>query len=1508
MKQKVLLALIALFSFVSAWAVNDPVVVNDNGTVGFAVYNGDALVAENLAVKVGETTYTGQVIYAADRETKVDAIEGMGNYFLKVTVGSTQKLFPFQVAVEAPTTSYEIIDGPDAWNASAGATHGGQGDGRGLKLYYDAVDDPDNTRSTKPSWEDMWCHETKRVPSVWNVENCEGTPVAENAENGADRGDGQWYQVDENGYWVLNGAQRCWAGAIKAAGATFPWIVFDFEGDETGASYKPVLVYRQETEPQGPGDGPAYEYLKATPWANGKFGNGEGLRLWGVASIPSEFNKPDWKINPEYWLVNYGPDPNSDELNPPIVFLGYEFIGDDTEFSANNLTVLLFPSDMPDVSYQNYDWTMTPTSKTYTGYAVNPTIKVTADGLEGNVEIPEEFSGATNWIVKYYTSYEYVDEDETDDVDGEWVLGGEVDAMVHAGTYYVQPYLAVPADNQDGYEVGDAIGDPKVFTIKKKMYLEINLAQVHMQYGDNEKTIEPLYSLSGFTGDDEADDFIIEGLGYVKRGPAYVGTDLVAGTVIQYTTTGIPHAYTGRTYTEDPETGAEVVDFQGYEDYEIRVLTNNAQLIADPGVVTVVINEDACFKTYGEKDPDFAAVYQNTDEEADYYTDDEDMVGQPVYWAAYDQNGNAINLVKNPITVTREKAPVYDEDGKLVSAEGEDVGVYDFYVTTTTNFFLEGFEEADAEPIFDPEDDEVVTNYKWTIEGTEAEGFRIDPFDISLDYAQEAVMAENAVYSFTSYGDEDGETEYATGTVEVTDITGDVATITVLTNSVDGFVGNEYTIDATEPNNTTKLRQLYVGDAAQEIWVTVALASEAVEAQDAYEEKFVIVAPEPEYNAETQFPDPKNITFKHEVLGLMQLMYETDEEGNPTTTPIKEFVQKWGTVTDDTTDPVKKSDGKYTTEYYEYTKATAGYNYADNTKGSYASKGVKEVSRDDLGQVYANGSITVKGLNNFTGEKKQAYQMNPHALPVKVKSSDAFEFAGATPNFGVELNGEDAIFAKETAANQTTILTNLGNAIWKYAPNNDYGYIYDGGTGENLSVGVKNDAKTASNVLLAAKNYAPVYTAGTNTIVPLVYAFKPSTQNLKYSDFVVEEAYTKPTITSTPITLYRPAITYTQDDFDDYVAANGEDPAWGVGDVKVEAVPGTVELASPATLPEGVTYDDLEALIQPLYAKINQNNVTKAGNNAGALSIDRAIDPETEAAVPNPVGYTITEQAGDLNIEPLAEIHLAYGEVDQALEDHKGLDNIKVYLPAREIYADSWYTMVLPVEFRAANLANDLFYGVIEVLDVNDNTKNYKFKEVVNGNVKANEPFIIKLASQAQDEQVAKTKAALAGFSVTGKIADEYKKNEDAEAVEVFYNDDTKWPFREDAYGNKFIGQYTGKTGLAPDEWAIATNPTSSNFGKFVYGGEKTTETYFEPTIAFLQNANNTPSSENNIRIYIEEDGVLTAIDGVEAGDEIEIAAQGAEGWYTITGVKLDAEPTTTGTYIFNGKKVFIQK
>ena len=327
----------------------------------------------------------------------------------------------------------------------------------------------------------------------------------------------------------------------------------------------------------------------------------------------------------------------------------------------------------------------------------------------------------------------------------------------------------------------------------------------------------------------------------------------------------------------------------------------------------------------------------------------------------------------------------------------------------------------------------------------------------------------------------------------------------------------------------------------------------------------------------------------------------------------------------------------------------------------------------------------------------------------------------------------------------------------------------------------------------------------------------------------------------------------------------------------------TVEVTGE--VPEGIDINDLVEL---------SCEETAVGTHTDAIKITKKASDLIDVTIVDEDGNPYN---ADFTVTPLTEIHLSYENVAQALEDHKGYgaeegEDMTVYLPNRELYADKWYTMVLPFKVRAAELARELFFATIEVLDESDASQNYKFVEVVNGDIEANQPFMIKLAAEKQSDAIAQTAENLEQVSFAGVTIGD---------GDFAYNDLENSPFVEDAAGNKFIGQYTGKTGLAAYEWAIATKPSSTNFGKFVTGGENAQNAYFPPTVAFLENANK--STDANIRIFVEENGVTTAINAVDG----EIAAQDAEGWYTISGVKLNAKPTQKGVYIHNGKKVSVK-
>ena len=85
----------------------------------------------------------------------------------------------------------------------------------------------------------------------------------------------------------------------------------------------------------------------------------------------------------------------------------------------------------------------------------------------------------------------------------------------------------------------------------------------------------------------------------------------------------------------------------------------------------------------------------------------------------------------------------------------------------------------------------------------------------------DAISTSNA-YSFTSYGSATGSPEYGTGKVKVVSAADGWTTVLVIANSIDGFVGNTYKVNATTLNAETYYQLYSTEGTEQPIWVKVA--------------------------------------------------------------------------------------------------------------------------------------------------------------------------------------------------------------------------------------------------------------------------------------------------------------------------------------------------------------------------------------------------------------------------------------------------------------------------------------------------------------------------------------------------------------------------------------------------------------------------------------------------------------------------------------------------------------
>lgn len=96
---------------------------------------------------------------------------------------------------------------------------------------------------------------------------------------------------------------------------------------------------------------------------------------------------------------------------------------------------------------------------------------------------------------------------------------------------------------------------------------------------------------------------------------------------------------------------------------------------------------------------------------------------------------------------------------------------------------------------------------------------------VSEDNTSFTITLTPVIYDFTSYGDSSKSEELATGTAQQTGVDGDYLKIKVLTNSVDGFVGNEYYVTNEAEADGTTAYQLYTdaGSTGTGMYVTISL-------------------------------------------------------------------------------------------------------------------------------------------------------------------------------------------------------------------------------------------------------------------------------------------------------------------------------------------------------------------------------------------------------------------------------------------------------------------------------------------------------------------------------------------------------------------------------------------------------------------------------------------------------------------------------------------------------------
>ena len=298
-----------------------------------------------------------------------------------------------------------------------------------------------------------------------------------------------------------------------------------------------------------------------------------------------------------------------------------------------------------------------------------------------------------------------------------------------------------------------------------------------------------------------------------------------------------------------------------------------------------------------------------------------------------------------------------------------------------------------------------------------------------------------------------------------------------------------------------------------------------------------------------------------------------------------------------------------------------------------------------------------------------------------------------------------------------------------------------------------------------------------------------------------------------------------------------------------------------------------------------------------AIAPDEVVDGETVLGFNNNTLLVYPLEVIPLGAADLAEITTK--KLKQVLQDHQGC-TVTVVLPTDHVpmRANEWYSFVLPFDVRVRNLSNALGWCAPNVLDTEKSAgSNIHFK-LETGTIPANTPFIVKV-----DQPIASSKASTFNKDVPEAEKISFEDPIQFEGVTIApFEYATKNPGADETADVQFIGVYEPTRIYASNEWFLNFKSDEPNKPRMFYYANATKGSPIYETEAYAVAPREAGA---NVRFYIQEaDGTITTIDGVETvADEAEFA----EGWYTITGVKLTAEPTVSGTYIYNGKKVFFQ-
>ena len=1447
MKKKVLFALIALFSFLSSWAAY-PTVVKVNGqdvelSSTYVVWNGSATAP--TIVSTGWTQETGLFVFnsTTNKYESVTAIAGSGNYFLKATKDSKTYYVPFQVGTVGVGRDYNKLVG----------TNTDFSEGTFADFDYVHSENSWNTAKTNGGLKAYY-------------EKCDGVngtqPYPEDMYN----------TVAQRASQVANDGTEVAENAANAAKAwNDKWYKTDENGffilanaerswlgavNAQGAQY-PWIVINTREEAVSPvfvyNDGTQNNPTAVKPWGV------KAVKKYGCASIPVEFSKDDWKM-----------------------FLSEGEWKDAAGFDINNLNVIL----LPDVA----------------AFACAPSVEYNGTATQG-----------PGFSLVGVDDVEYTSTIKNATTDAEGING--------VGTYY--------------YEIQFKNGNNVVRTIQSTPFkvvgktVNINASRATKVYGQPDPAPEFAIDASSLGAGDE------------------VATDITPFLVFKRATDN--EGETCREYSY-------FIDFtdaykNGECNYDIKILQAYSLLTITKAPLHVKVTNDN--KMWAQNDPSFAdytivsGLVQNADLGINDTKDNvEFTITRPSAGTADGEKINA-DLDANGKPVFRE-----NETGYPFAAEAANYDIiFDnaFAITPSSN--TDGikvtFEPAEyvytgAEQRPTP----IVKDGETRLEaGTD---YDIDT-DFDTDGYKNNKNVGDAICQIKLKGNyiATGDASKKQGTFKITKKALTVYAQSYTAEPANGYeVGYNGFVNGEDPTNaagfTTPAAPIVSKGASieQDVYALVikkdgwAATNYEITPKDgilALNNKDIIYARPDEKTQEYTGTVDKELTFAT----YTDRQYTNKMESNPVTAVVGQPVYV-----------IAKEDGdKADVGAYDITLRGAtvlkDYNvvYDDLTDGYTITYKNLILRGINTSKIYGDADPTFDAVV-YDGEKEWTReQMNAVGIINNGPNNTGYYVGCGTWQYGRWNHGED-VKGGSNADGTYPITVGLHSRV--------YGNYYINGT-ENgkfdilpFAAKVTADDMTKQfgqadrefTVTITDNNNAEGHTIGTavsdafvrqlagywvatrpdagteageakgeHAIV--VAAPKVDNTVVKPNNFTLTFVDGKLTITPAQIAVF------AKDQYVDYAL----DYDKKINPYDVIVVTPTEILEWQKSTEDGLTEDQkaINGKIKDLVKLTVAEGKNKLGGNEDAfvlniLSDDYVLATEDVVLSDDYVygGATIKNgfKNGWLTIYALETIPLENAELaellgeeadaagaqpsllQKVLNDHKAEGvKVNVKMPARKLVADEWYTFVLPFEVKPSKLFSDEYfkYGAAEILDA-DKSKgnNVVFSLQVAKPIPANTPFILKVENEVKAEDM----NALVFKNVT--IDDKLD----------YVNAD---PTTGEAGNVQFVGLYYDKKGFTADQRYNAK--VGSDPRAFYPGGDKSGSIVVKRTNAYLQ----FPSAEAaaKARIFIEEeDGTFTAINGVAAEADAAVAG---EGWYTISGVKLNAQPTEKGIYIFNGKKVAIQ-